>query len=66
LNLARTMPMVRTILPPHRALLVAEYMLDTGAHLERVVFADFWRSASGRLRAARRLVQLERMAAAPA
>jgi hypothetical protein len=34
-------------LAAHRVLLLAEYVLDTGAHLQSVVFADFWRSDSG-------------------
>src|SRR5262249_49943201 len=47
-------------LAAHRALLLAEYVLDTGAHLRARRVRRFWRSDGGRLRAARRWIRLSK------
>jgi hypothetical protein len=58
LNLARAMPMVRTILPPIEFCWWPNTCSTRARTLERVVFADFWRSDSGRFHAARRGIRL--------
>src|SRR5207253_7262721 len=52
------MPMVRTILPPIEFCWWPNTCSTRARTFERVVFADFWRSDSGRLRAARRWIRL--------
>src|SRR6266508_2683244 len=52
------MPIVRTILPPIEFCWWPNTCSTRARTLERVVFADFWRSDSGRLRAARRWIRL--------
>ena len=47
LNLARTMPMVRTILPPIEFCCWPNTCSTRARTFESVVFADFWRSDSG-------------------
>src|SRR5438128_7273800 len=52
------MPMVRTILPPIEFCWWPNTCSTRARTLERVVFADFWRSDSTRFRAARRWIWL--------
>src|SRR4029450_500213 len=52
------MPIVRTILPPIEFCWWPNTCSTRARTFERVVLADFWRSDSGRLRAARRWIQL--------
>src|SRR5690348_5605319 len=52
------MPMVRTILPPIEFCWWPNTCSTRSRTFERVVFADFWRSDSGRSRAARRWIRL--------
>ena len=52
------MPMVRTILPPIEFCWWPNTCSTRARTLERVVFADFWRSDSGRFRAARLWIRL--------
>src|SRR5262245_29147800 len=52
------MPMVRTNLPPIELCWWPNTCSIRARTFERVVFADFWRSDSGRLRAARRWIRL--------
>src|SRR5260370_9059405 len=52
------MPMVRTIVPPLELCGWPNTCSTRARTFERVVFADFWRSDSGRLRAARRWIRL--------
>src|SRR6516165_12448115 len=54
------MPMVRTILPPIELCCWPNTCSTRARTFERVVFADFWRSDSGRLRAARRWIWLRK------
>src|SRR5205807_8051328 len=50
------MPMLRTILPPIELCWWPNTCSTRARTFERVVFADFWRSDSGRSRAARRWI----------
>src|SRR6266516_7527853 len=51
------MPMVRTIFPPIELCWWPNTCSTRARTFERLVFADFWRSDSGRLRAARRWIR---------